>query len=95
MNGGIASFKIHSVAKEENEYEVKIIPVITQSIPYTTEQIPDVTLLPGQQIIVQKGQPGYRVTTYKELIQNGATISKEVLSNDVYKAMRTIIRTGP
>lgn len=92
---GIASFKIHSVAPEETEYEIKILPVITQSIPYTTEQVPDPTLMPGEQKVVQSGHAGYRVTTYKQLMQNGNVISKEIISNDVYQPMRTIVKVGP
>ena len=92
---GIASFKIHSVAPEETEYEVKILPVITQSIPYATEQVQDPTLMPGEQKVVQSGHAGYRVTTYKQLSQNGNIISKDIISNDVYQPMRTIIKVGP
>lgn len=92
---GIASFKIHSVAPEETEYEVKILPVITQSIPFATEQVQDPTLMPGEQKVVQSGHAGYRVTTYKQLSQNGTVISKEIISNDVYQPMRTIVKVGP
>ncbi len=90
---GIASFKIHGIA-EENEYEVKIIPVTTQSIPYSTQYIPDATLAPGQQVVTQAGHSGYKVTTYKELKQNGITVSREVLSNDTYQPMKAIVRIG-
>ena len=38
---------------------------------------------------------GYRVTTYKEKVLNGAIISKEVISNDIYKPMNRIIKVGP
>lgn len=94
VSGGIAEFKIYGIA-EETEYEVKIIPKTTQSIPYTTEYIQDATLAPGQQIIVQAGHSGYKVTTYKELRQNGKVVSRELLSNDTYKAMKAIIRKAP
>ena len=91
---GIAEFKIHGI-KEEIEYEIKIIPVTTQSIPYQTEYIPDPALAPGEQITVQAGHSGYKVTTYIEKRLAGAVISKEVLSNDTYQAMTTIVHVGP
>lgn len=94
VGGGIVSFKIHGI-KEEPEYEVRILPVTTQSIPYTTSYVQDPTLAPGQQIISQSGHAGYKVTTYKELRLNGEVVSKEVISNDTYSPMRTIIRIGP
>jgi len=60
---GIAAFNIHGI-REEVEYEIKIIPVTTQTIPYQTEYIPDPTVLPGQQRVKQAGHSGYKVTTY-------------------------------
>ena len=90
---GIAEFKIHGI-KEEIEYEIKIIPVTTQTIPYETEYVPDPTLAPGQQVVTQAGHSGYKVTTYIEKRLAGAVISKDVLSNDTYKAMKTIVNVG-
>ena len=40
------------------------------------------------------GTSGCKVTTYKEVYLNGAFVSKEVLSNDTYKAMNRIVRRG-
>lgn len=91
---GIAEFKIHGI-KEEIEYEIKIIPVTTQTIPYPTEFVPDPALVPGQQVVTQAGHSGYKVTTYIEKRLAGAVISKEVLSNDTYNPMKTVINIGP
>lgn len=94
VSGGVAVFSIYAVSSEENEYEIKILPSITQSIPYTTQYVPDATLLPGQQVVSQAGHAGYKVTTYKETRQNGNVISRELLSNDTYTPMRAIVRVG-
>lgn len=93
VKNGIAEFKIHGI-QEEKEYEIKILPVTTQSIPYTTSYVQDATLLPGQQVVAQAGQPGYKVTTYIEKRLNGEVVSKEILSNDTYSPMKSIIRVG-
>lgn len=90
---GIVEFKIHGI-KETVEYEIKIIPTTTQTIPYETQYVPDGTLLPGQQVVEQAGHSGYKVTTYIEKRLAGAVISKEVLSNDTYNAMKTIVHVG-
>ena len=55
---------------------------------------PDPTLAPGQQVIEQAGHSGYKVTTYLEKRLAGTVISKEILSNDSYKAMPTIVHIG-
>lgn len=94
VSNGIAEFKIHGM-QEEVEYEVKILPVRTQSIPFATTYEEDPTLMPGQQIVKQAGHAGCKVTTYKELRVNGAVVSKEAISNDTYNPMRKIIRVAP
>ena len=94
VKNGIAEFKIHGM-QEETEYEVRIIPVRTQSIPYKVTYQEDPTVAPGQQIIKQAGHAGCKVTTYKELRLNGEVVSKEPISNDTYQPMRTIIRVAP
>lgn len=94
VKNGIAEFKIHGM-QEETEYEVRILPVRTQSIPYRTTYEEDPSIVPGQQVIKQAGHAGCKVTTYKELRLNGEVVSKEPISNDTYQPMRTIIRVAP
>ncbi len=94
VKNGIAEFKIHGM-QEEVEYEVRILPVRTQSIPYKVTYQEDPTIVPGQQIVKQAGHAGCKVTTYKELRLNGEVVSKEPISNDTYQPMRTIVRVAP
>lgn len=94
VNNGVTDFKIHGMS-EETEYEVRILPVTTATLPFSTTYEQDATLAPGVQQVLQSGHPGYKVTTYKELRLNGAVVSKEIISNDVYEPMRTIIKVGP
>ena len=94
VKNGIAEFKIHGM-QEETEYEVRILPVRTQSIPYITTYEEDPSIAPEQQVIKQAGHSGCKVTTYKELRLNGEVVLKEPISNDTYQPMRTIIRVAP
>lgn len=94
VKNGVAEFKIYGI-QEEEEYEIKILPVTTGTIPYGTSYVQDPSLAPGQQVVQQSGHMGYYVTTYIEKRLNGAEVSKEVLSKDTYSPMQTIIRTGP
>lgn len=93
VNSGIVDFKINGI-KEEVEYNISLNPVTTGTIPYTTQYIPDATLAPGQQVVVQGGGNGLKVTTYKDIKLDGKLISREVISNDTYKPMNAIIRVG-
>ena len=94
VKNGIAEFKIHGM-EEEKEYEVRILPVRTASIPYSTTYEEDPTLMPGQEKVVQAGHAGYKVTTYKEVRYNGQIVSKDVISSDTYSPMRTIKKVAP
>lgn len=94
VENGVATFSIYGI-KEENEYEVKILPVKTETTPYNVKTIVDPTLAPGQTSVTQVGAPGQKVTTYKEVYSNGIQISRDVISNDVYKVMTRIVRVGP
>lgn len=91
---GVVNFAIYGI-EEEVEYKINIIPVITSTTPYTVQTKTDYSLAPGTQVVKQVGMSGYKVTTYKEKVLNGAVVSKEVISNDIYKPMNRIILTGP
>lgn len=90
---GIVAFNIHGI-KEEVEYEIKIIPVTTKTIPYQTEYVPTPGLAPGQQVVKQAGHSGYNVTTYIQRRIGGTVISKDIISNDTYNPMKAIINIG-
>ena len=72
-----------------------IVPKILETYTYTTQTIKDNSLEPGAQVIKQIGEYGYKTVTYKEKVLNGAIISREVISNDLYKPMTRIVVTGP
>lgn len=93
VESGIAEFKINGI-KEEVEYDISLYPVTTGSIPYSTQYIPDTSLAPGQQVTVQRGGNGLKVTTYKDKKLDGKLVSREVVSTDTYRPMNAIIRIG-
>lgn len=93
VESGIAEFKINGI-KEEVEYDISLNPVTTGSIPYSTQYVPDATLAPGQQVIVQRGGNGLKVTTYKDKKLDGKLVFREVVSTDTYRPMNAIIRIG-
>ena len=94
VSSGIAEFKIHGI-KEEKEYDIKILPVVTQNIPYSTQEIVDPTLMPGTRRIVQSGTSGCKVTTYIEKSLDGIAVSKEAISSDSYNPLTQIVHVAP
>ena len=94
VSNGIAEFKIHGI-KEEKEYDIKILPVVTQTIPYGTQEIIDPTMAPGTSKVTQGGSSGCRVTTYIEKRLDGKVVSKEKISSDYYKPLTQNIKRAP
>ena len=94
VSGGVCTFTIYGI-KEETEYDVKIIPVTTETTAFTTQTIEDTSLPAGTTVVSQAGANGCKVTTYKEVYLNGVQISREVISNDTYQVMTRIVRVGP
>ena len=94
VSSGIAEFKIFGI-KEEKEYSIKILPVVTQNIPYSTQEIVNPALMPGTRQIVQSGTSGCKVTTYIEKSLDGIAVSKEAISSDSYNPLTQIIHVAP
>lgn len=90
---GIVRITIHGM-QEENEYEVELQTKTLETIPYKTNYINDNTLEEGVEIIEQNGSNGVKSETYKILKQNGAVISKSLLSSDTYSSLEKVIRKG-
>lgn len=93
VGGGVAKIDIYGI-REDTEYEVRLEPVVINTIPFTTKTITDSSLPAGKKVVEQKGANGVKTVTYKYLILNGRTVSKTVLSSDTYNPMQKIIRVG-
>lgn len=93
VSNGIVRVTIHGM-QEENEYEVELQTKTLETIPYKTNYINDNTLEEGVEIIEQNGSNGVKSETYKILKQNGAVISKSLLSSDTYSSLEKVIRKG-
>lgn len=90
---GVVSISIMGI-KEEKEYEV----VLTSSVLSTTQNQTvyenNSNLAEGKEKVIQKGYIGRTSIAYKILKYNGKTISKTVLSKDIYKPMNKIVQRG-
>ncbi|GFN35782.1 VanW family protein [Tepidimicrobium xylanilyticum] len=80
--------------KRSKDYTVKIESEIIETIPANEELILDETLEPGSRILVQAGRKGYKVNTYKSIIKNGKTVSRELISKDFYRPKNFIYKVG-
>ncbi|NLW39694.1 MAG: hypothetical protein GXY96_02025 [Tissierellia bacterium] len=78
--------------KQSRDYTVKIESEIVETIPAEEEVIVDETLEPGSKVLVQAGRTGYRVNTYKSIIKNGKTVSRDLISKDFYRPKNFIYK---
>lgn len=93
LKSGIATVEIYGI-KEETEYEVEISTTILNYIPYKVIYEEDSSLSNGKEEVTQYGQKGCKSITYKILKQNGAEVSRSVLSTDTYEPMHKYISKG-
>ena len=93
VRNGVAKVEIYGI-KEEKEYEVEIETQLLETTPYEISYINDDTLDEGTEVIKQYGENGSKSITYKIVTLNGVTVSKTVISNDIYSQLERIIRKG-
>ena len=90
---GILTIEIWGIPEEE-EYLIEITSEVTDVIAYNTKYIYDKSLGKDEEIIQTIGVNGAKSIAYKSIKKNGVTISKTVLSEDSYKPMTRVIKTG-
>ena len=93
VGGGVCRVGIYGI-KEEKENDITIQSEVLDIIPRKITYIEDNTLDEGVEIIEQNGSDGYKSITYKIEKQNGAIVSKTVLSTDTYSQLEQIIKKG-
>ena len=90
---GIVSISIKGI-KETKEYEVVLTSSVLSTKANTTTYEENSSLEVGKEKVIQAGYTGKTSVAYKILKYNGKTISKTLLSKDVYKPMNRIIERG-
>ena len=80
---------------QENETKIRITSTdkIRIAPPIVLEN--DRGMKPGEIEMIQKGSPGYRITTWRLLLEEEAEIGREKLSDDYYKPEPFIYRAAP
>ena len=87
---GIARVSIHSIA-QETDYIVEIATEIVEILPYETVYLTSHDAKNDKENIIQKGENGQVVETYKILKRGDLLISKTLLNKDTYRPMQETI----
>jgi len=67
---------------------------IYATIKSTTKTVDDSNLYNGQTLVAQKGMDGHRVKVIRDTYENGAVINSEIISDDFYIPIPSIIKRG-
>lgn len=74
------------------------VDIITENLgytPYSTSEVTDNTLKPGQTKVVKEGQNGSIYKAYKVYKKDGKVIKKEFLTKSVYIPVSKVVHVGP
>ncbi|GKU76779.1 VanW family protein [Paenibacillus sp. L3-i20] len=87
------TIKLFGTKPANEHYEIEAITL--ETILPKSQQIVNPQLPVGKSVVAETGKSGYIVETYRSLIRDGVTVSRERVSKDTYKAQPTIIEVGP
>lgn len=87
------TFYIYGPTKPNQE--VIISTQILSVLPANEQLIIDAKMPSGQVLVKQQGQPGYIVSTFRTVKQNGQAVKVESLGQSHYQPFPRIIITGP
>lgn len=90
---GILTIEVWGISDKE-DYEVEIKSEVKDISLFDTKYIYDSSLGRDEEIVEAIGANGMKSVTYKILKKNGAIVSKDILSEDIYKPLIRIIKTG-
>lgn len=92
-NSGVARVSIYGIYNEK-EYTIQLETEIVEVTPYETIYINDSSLSSGEEKIIQNGQNGTKVETYKVVKFGSLEISRTLLSVDTYRPMQETVLKG-
>lgn len=91
--GGVVSFSIYSNSSLTST-TCTIVNDVVANIQPTMKYVNDATLLEGKTVVDQPSYVGHKVNVYRKIYKDGVFVSQETVSNDFYKAINGVTRTG-
>lgn len=91
---GKLTFNIYSDPSVNAGKTYEFSSEIYETIPLTVKYEDDPTLEKGKEVVKLNGSNGYKVKAYRITYTNGVETNRELLNNDTYTPLATIIRRG-
>lgn len=92
--GGNVTFNIYSNAAEKTSKTYDFTSETYATIPSETKYEDDPSLPAGTEVVAQGGTTGCKVKAYRITYDNGVEVNRELINNDTYAPMPTIIKRG-
>ncbi|WP_207726836.1 VanW family protein [Anaerosolibacter carboniphilus] len=92
IRGNLLIVKVYG-QKVDNKV-VKIESRQDEVVKRTVEVKFDANMYQGEEKVEQEGRDGYKITTYKIVVENGVEIERKQISKDYYKPQKQIIVKG-
>ena len=89
-NSGVARMSIYGLFAEK-EYDIELETEVISTTPYKTVYINDESIEKGEEVIIQNGQDGTKVKTFKIVRDGIEEISRTLISTDTYRPMQKTI----
>ncbi len=80
--------------KENKNKKVEIVTERTSYIPFTTKDVPDPALLPGERVEQNAGFNGSTYNTYKVYYENGVEVERKYIGRSVYRMVEKVYNVG-
>lgn len=81
--------------ERQQDIKVNIRTEMIEVMETTTDIVIDAELMPGETMVEKEERKGYKVRAYRQVIKDGVVEGEEVLSTDLYKPEKGLIRIGP
>lgn len=91
---GKLTFNIYSDPSVNAGKTYEFSSEVYETIPLTVKYEDDPTLEKGKEVVKLNGSNGYKVKAYRITYTNGVETNRELLNNDTYTPLATIIRRG-
>lgn len=93
-SNGRLTFNIYSDPSVNAGKTYEFTSDVYETIPLTVKYEDDPTLEKGKEVVKLNGSNGYKVKAYRITYTNGVETNRELLNNDTYTPLATIIRRG-
>ncbi len=94
ISGSSIVFNVYGTTELLGGKTYDLVSEITSTIDFSTEYVNDPTLEAGKEVVTMNGSAGYTSEGYLVTYENGAEVSRELISSDYYMPLNKVVKKG-